>query len=124
MDVEHRGFESYYIRVECDGENGLRFEPHCLDIAIDIGATITWFTQDPNLEFTGFKWCDESEHCAQHPLLRGNCIVGSVQTQLAAGETYWKYQVLAEVYRRGVVHHHASQSCTAMTDGLPRIHPN
>lgn len=125
MKVSHPGLESYYVRIDFNDEKGFTFDPHCLDIPTDILATITWFTDNPQLKFTGFQWCDENEHLAEHPLIRGNYMVGAAQTMVAAGDVFWKYQVRAELtVAGGPPRHIASTPCTALTDGLPRIHPN
>jgi hypothetical protein len=124
MSVSHEGFKSYYVRVDFDGAQGFTFHPHCLDIQTDILATITWFTDNPHLEFTGFHWCNENEHLSEHPLIRGSYMVGAAQTMVAGDDIYWKYQVKAKLTVAGRSRHVESTSCTAMTDGLPRIHPN
>ena len=122
MEIRHPGFDSYYVRVDLDRE-GFTFEPHCLDIPKDTLATITWFTENPLIQFIGFQWCDESEHLSQHPLSRGPYMVGAVQTRDVEDDVYWKYQIEIEVIVRGHPQRQKSTPCTATTDGLPRIHP-
>lgn len=124
MKIPHPGFDSYYVRVDYDDEKGFTFEPHCLDIPANTLATITWFTDNPVLMFTGFQWCDESEHLSEHPLLRGSYMVGAAQTRVADDNVYWKYQIEAEVIVDGRACSRHSTPCTALADGLPRIHPN
>jgi hypothetical protein len=123
MAMQHPGFMSFYVRVGYNEDTGFSFDPHCLDVPFDVLATITWFTEDPNLKFTGFNWCGSHEHHTQQPLIRGNCMIGAVHTDVSAGDTYWRYQVEAEVKAKGGSRHCESMPCTALTDGLPRIHP-
>lgn len=124
MRIPHDGYASYYVRVDYDETNGLTFEPHCLDIPFDTLATITWFTENPQMLFTAFRWCNESEHLSQHPLQRGSYMVGAAQTRIAGDDVYWKYQVEADVIIDGKLRQVCSTPCTALADGLPRIHPN
>lgn len=123
MEIRHPGLSSHYVRVDFDNDKGFSFEPHCLDIPMNALATIIWFTDNPLLMFTGFQWCDESEHLSEHPLLRGSYMVGAAQTRVAGDDVYWKYQIEAEVMVDGHPQSRKSKPCTATTDGLPRIHP-
>jgi len=122
MEIRHPGFDSYYVRVDLD-DKGFTFEPHCLDVPKDTLATVTWFTENPLIQFIGFQWCDENEHLAQHPLSRGPYMIGAVQTRDVEDDIYWKYQIEVEVIVGGRPRRQKSTSCTATTDGLPRIHP-
>lgn len=123
MEVRHPKFRSYYVRIDFDNERGFTFDPHYLEVPLDIVATITWFTNNPAIEFTGFLWCDENAHCSQHPLRRRHCMVGAVHTDVAAGDVYWKYQVRAKFTEGRKTRRVASAPCSQATDGLPAIRP-
>ena len=123
MAVSHPGLKSYYVRIDFDRVKGFSFHPHYLTVPANTLATITWFSDDPNLVFTGFDWCDRNEHCSEHPLVRGSYMVGAAQTRDITGDVYWKYQVHADVKVRGHVHHVQSTPCSMTTNGLPAIRP-
>ncbi|HWU77199.1 MAG TPA: hypothetical protein VN043_11910 [Rhodanobacter sp.] len=123
MAVAHPGLKSYYVRVDFDMKTGFTFHPHYLTVPANTLATITWFTDHPNLVFTRFIWCDWNEHCSEHPLVRGSYMVGAAQTRDIRGVDYWKYQVQAEVKVRGHIHHVQSKACSMTTNGLPAIRP-
>lgn len=123
MAISHHGFKSYYVRVRWDEAQGFIFNPHYLNVPANTLATITWFTEDPRLTFTGFVWCDRNDHCSQHPLVRGSYMVGAAQTKDIRSDVYWKYQVKADLKIRGRIQHIESTPCSMTTNGLPAIHP-
>ena len=123
MNVRHPNLQSFYVRVEFDPEEGFKFDPHYLEVPRDIIATITWFTDDPDIKFKEFVWCEENDHCARHPIVRGRYMVGVAQTRGAVGDVYWKYQIKADITTNGRTHHRESKPCTMMMNGLPAIHP-
>lgn len=123
MNVRHPGFRSYYVRIKYHHEHGFTFHPHYLDIPADIIATITWFTDDPSLEFTGFVWCNENEHCSHRPIIRGRYMVGAATAVARTDDVYWKYQVKAKLTEDGRTRNIESRPCPMTADGLPAIHP-